>query len=275
MKNEVTEAGLKQVVNSMLDGFMRRAEQEHLETVVKIVEEHGDALMNPEHYRLYVSHKSEMMERVLVKSVLSKLQLDRGIQLSIDQFHKLSNVYTDYQFFESQVRRLIEEYEGHACCADKSRYLMKAYVDYIITGELPDFADRSPYWVPSLGSPESWMGVLARCTHLQYGQFDFFKEARDVLIAELEQHVETRLESLDQFFTSHEHFVRKEEEEKGKVVYHFIEEKGTAYFHGQIVVHSKNGGGYIANTRRDGAKEGRLGYGDAKPDWFESLLKRV
>lgn len=275
MSEKVTEAGLKKVMDSMMDGFMQGAQEEHLETVKAIVEEHGDTLMNPEHYRLFVSHKNDMMERVLMKTVLSKVQLDRKIKLSSDQFYALSNVYTDYQLFESQVRRVIEEYEGHACCADKSRYLMKAYMDYIITGELPDFGDRSHYWMPSLGSPESWMGVLARCSNLQYGQFDYYKEARDVLIVELEQHVTARQERLDKLLTSHLCFVRKEQEDK-KMVYHFVEEDDSAnYFHGQIVVYPKNGVGYNANTRRDGAKEGRLGYGDKKPDWFEKLLHEV
>ena len=275
MSEKVTKEGLKNVMDSMMNGFMKEAEQEHLETVKAIVEEHGDSLMNPEHYDLFVSHKQDVMERVLMKTVLSKLQMDRKIKLSSDQFHTLSNVYTDYRFFESQIRRMIEEYEGHACCADKSRYLMKAYMDYIITGELPDFGDRSHYWMPSLGSPASWMGVLARCTNLQYGQFDYYKEARDVLIAELEQHVKTRQERLEELLTSHWCFVRKEQKDK-EMVYHFVEEDECAnYFHGQIVVSPKNGAGYIANTRRDGAKEGRLGYGDKKPDWFQSLLDEV
>lgn len=275
MNQKVTEEGLKKVMDSMLDGFMRDAEEEHLETVKAIVEEHGDSLMNPEHYDLFVSHKQDMMERVLMKTVLSKLQLDKKIIFSSDQVYALSNVYTDYKFFESQIRRMIEDYEGHGCCADKSRYLMKAYMDYIITGELPDFGDRSNYRIPSLGTPKAWIGVLERCDNLKYGQFDYYKEARDVLIAELEQHVATRLERLDVLLTSHSCFVRKEQLEE-KMAYHFVDEDNCAnYFHGQIVLYPKNGAGYIANNRRDGAKEGRLGYGDKKPDWFEALLKEV
>lgn len=274
MKEQVTEAGLKKVMDSMMEGFMRGAEEEHMETVKAIVEENGDRILNPEHYRLFVSHKNDMMERVLMKTVLSKVQMDRCIQLSSDQFYKLSNVYTDYQFFESQVRRMIEDYEGHACCADKSRYLMKAYMDYIITGEVPDFGDRSKYWMPSLGSPESWMGVLSRCANLQVGQFDYYKEARDVLITELEEHVAERKERLEKLLTSHVNFTRKEELEK-ETVYHFIQDEGEDYFHGQVFIRPKTGAGYIANNRRDGATEGRLGYGDEKPDWFQSLLDEV
>lgn len=274
MTEKVTEEGLKNVMDAMFDGFMREAEQEHLETVKAIVEEHGDSLMNPEHYDLFVSHKHDMMERVLIKAVLSKVQMDRKVNLSSDQFYALSNVYTDYRFYESQIRRIIEEYEGHACCADKSRYLMKVYMEHILTGELPDFGDRSDYRIPTLGSPKAWITVLERCGHLQHGQFDYYKEARDVLIAELEVHVVKRQERLQKLLTSHEYFIAKVED-KRKVLYHFIREEGEDYFHGQIVVHPKNGAGYIANNRRDGSKEGRLGYGDEKPEWFEALLKEV
>ena len=274
MNKEVTEEGLKEVMSSMMDGFMRDAEQEHLETVKGLVEEHGDSLLNPEHYHLLVSHKHDMMERVLMKTVMSKVQMDKKQKLSSDQFYALSNIYTDYKFYESQIRRVIEQYEGHACGADKSRYLLKAYMDYIITGELPDFGDRSHYWMPTLGSPQAWITVLERCGHLQHGQFDHYKEARGVLIAELEVHVVERQERLERLLTSHKRFVSKEEKEK-ETLYHFIQDEGAEYFYGQIVVYPKNGAGYIANNRRDGAKEGRLGYGDAKPLWFEALLSNV
>lgn len=274
MKEHVTEEGLKNVMDSLLNGFMREAGQEHAETVKDIVEEYGDRLMNPEHFSLYVTYKNDMMERVLMKTVLAKQQLDRERTYTSAQLYALSNVYTDYKFYESQIRSIIEDYEGHACCADKSRYLMKAYMDYIITGQLPDFGERSDYRIPTLGSPKAWMNVLERCGHLQSGQFDHYKEARDVLIAELEAHVVERQERLQKLLTSHTYFIAKVEDE-GTVLYHFIREEGEDYFHGQIVIYPKNGAGYIANTRRDGAKEGRLGYGDAKPDWFKALLDEV
>lgn len=274
MSEKVTEAGLKNVINGLMEGFMRDAEQEHGETVKALVEEHGDSLLNPEHYSLFVSHKHTMMERVLMNGILTKVQTDAKRRFTSDQVYALSNLYTDYAFYEAQIRKLIEDYEGHACCADKSRYLLKSYMNYIIAGDLPDFGDRSHYGIPNLATPSAWIEVLKRCGHLKYGHFDHFKEARDVLVAELEQHVAERLERLETLLTSHSYYVRKETHEKG-MCYHFVQDEGDTYFYGQVIVKSKEGSGYIANNRRDGAPEGHLGYGDSLPEWFRSLLNQA
>lgn len=272
--SEELKVELKSVMNTLFEGIMTEAMAEHHETVTTLVEKHGDRLLNPEHFRLLVSHKHDEIESVLMKTLLSKIQLDSGQQFTRTQAYNIEAVYEDYQFFELQIRRIIEDYEGSGCCADKSRYLLKAYISYIKTGVLPDFGNRSQYWIPMFGSPSAWMDVLSRCHNLLYGQFDYYKEVRDVLIQEIEEGLKERKERLDKLLVAHPNFSKKEEEalEKPMTLYTFITEDEDSYFCGQIAVYEKSGIGYSCNTRRDGATEGRLGYGDEKPDWFEKLL---
>ena len=275
--SEDLKVELKSVMDALFDGIMTEAMAEHHETVKTLVEEHGDRLLNPEHFRLLVSHKHDEVESVLVKTLMSKIQLDAGQQFTRTQSYGIESVYLDYQFFELQIRRIIEDFEGSGCCADKSRYLLKAYISYIKTDVLPDFGNRSDYWIPMFGSPKAWMEVLSRCGNLMYGQFDYYKEARDVLIKEIEQDLLDRMKRLDELLVVHPNFSEKEEAATGKpmTLYTFIEEDGDTYFCGQIAVYQKSGIGYSCNKRRDGAEEGRFGYGEKKPEWFDTLLKEA
>lgn len=275
--SEKVKEELKVVMNGLLDGMMNEAMKEHHETVKALVEEYGDGLLNPEHYHLYVSFKQEKMERVLMRTLMTKLQMDANQQFTSKQQYSIQEVYMNYNFYESQIRRVIEEYEGNGCCADKSRFLLKAYIEHIKTGVLPDFGSRSNYWIPMFGSPKAWMEVLSRCGNLECGQFDYYKEARDVLIEEVEQGVLERLTRLDELLTAHPNFTKKEEVNSGKQMtsYYYIQDEADSYFRAQIVVYPKDGLGYRCHNRPDEAEEGRLGYGDEKPEWFNTLIKKA
>lgn len=270
VKNEI-----KMVLDAMVVGIMQDAEEKHGKAVEKIVEEHGEHLLVPSKFESFFNHDQKQLGRVLVRVLLSTLQHQEGITFDRNQVYKLEDVYLDYSFYESQVRRLIESYEGHSCCADKSRYLLNSYVSYIKTGELPDFGDRSSYWIPEYASPEAWMSVLERCGHLRMGHVDHFLEARNTLVMELEEGANAKLKKLDQLLREHSFFVSMSEEKGNRgdneqFAYHFK----NGEYQGDIVISKHNGNGYRLFKVVDG-EEKRLGYSDEKPDWFETLVKSI
>lgn len=273
--SEQVKKEIEMVLDAMVVGIMQDAEEKHGKAVEKIVAEHGEHLLVPSKFESFFNHDQKQLGRVLVRVLLSTLQYQEGITFDGKQVYKLEDVYLDYSFYESQVRRLIESYEGHSCCADKSRYLLNGYVSYIKTGKLPDFGDRSSYWIPEYGSPEAWMGVLERCGHLRMGHVDHFLEARIKLVKELEEGAEAKLTKIDRLLRDHSFFVSMNEEkgnrgDKEQFAYHFK----NGEYQGDIVISKHNGNGYRLFKVVDG-EEKRLGYSDKKPDWFEELVTSI
>lgn len=81
-------------------------------------------------------------------------------------------IYKNYSFLEQGFRFIIVKNEGHTCCADKSRWIIKRYMDYIETEEVPDMESlREKYYVPNYGSFEDWMGFCNAIHEMRYGDF--------------------------------------------------------------------------------------------------------
>ncbi len=85
--------------------------------------------------------------------------------------HIIKLIYTEWNFFESNVRELTTKFEGITCCADRSRRIIKSYIDFTLTGELPVW-DSEKYSHPKVGSPAHWMHFIESLASLYYGNPD-------------------------------------------------------------------------------------------------------
>lgn len=59
--------------------------------------------------------------------------------------HDVVFIFMNYQFLKNHIERLIRDHEGHACCADKSRTILKSLCEYYITGDEIDFDYSQEY----------------------------------------------------------------------------------------------------------------------------------
>lgn len=100
-----------------------------------------------------------------------------------------SRVYINYNFFESNVSKLCEQFYGSACCVDKARYLLKAAIKWKGTGELPIFnwEQEYTYHYPKKGTPKQWMDFIDSLSFLLSGNN---KKYLDTLKALVEVHME-------------------------------------------------------------------------------------
>lgn len=271
------EKEIKSVLDSMYEGIKNENKLKHRDEVSKYVEEYGDDLLDPSLFKSFFTMKHEGLSNAMASTVVNTIQHKEGLTFDREQKSALESLFLDYSFHEAQVRRLIEKYEGHACCADKSRFLLKSYVSYIKSGELPDFGDRSNYRIPNFASPEAWMNVLERCNHLKYGQVEHFMEARDILVNELEENAEKKMKDIDKVCVNHPFYVGKEVEESkdGETIcYSFLHEDELGNHEVEIVAGKYDGWGYRISRVTNGEKE-RVGYEDERPKWFEDLSKMI
>jgi len=80
----------------------------------------------------------------------------------------VKSIFMDYSFFEHQVRHIIEKHEGFTCCADKSRHLIRAFIDYKNGGDLKTFSrNEDAYWETKIGDYKEWFDFLDGCVSLR------------------------------------------------------------------------------------------------------------
>lgn len=120
----VTPDDIKQVLESMLGAFAQQSlaacqAVASNETVANAVEaaKKGD-------YQMFHFGLCHPLEQVV-----------DGLLADVTHSHEARFLLKHSQFVESHFRYLIEKREGTACCADKSRTLMRALLRFYVTGE--------------------------------------------------------------------------------------------------------------------------------------------
>lgn len=136
-------------------------------------------LDNPDNFNCFINHK-----------------LKRGVELIANNLHepsvcrdknKPNFIYANYSFLERNIRQLCILREGSSCCADKSRYILKMYLQYSIDGKIPDFdPNLEKYWIPNFGDNKMWMEYCDSLCSLYYGRTEmYFKAYNDLLQCEI------------------------------------------------------------------------------------------
>ena len=91
---------------------------------------------------------------------------------------KIRFVFEEYQFIIAHLRALFETYEGSACCADKARTVLRAWLRFLQQGK-PIVWDREQEHtfhlpVKVLAEHESIEAFFMAITRLRYGRFDLY-----------------------------------------------------------------------------------------------------
>lgn len=160
------EKEIEKAIVSIFEGLMASREQE-------VQEKFGDAIRtfvnskydfkNMDCFNLFINHGIEGVLESLVG------QLNPGVKTK-SRFN-LFSVYRNYQYLDNNLRALIDKREGTGCVADKTRWLLNVYRDYLVTGDLPDMTvgDKC-YWKPYFGTGQQWMDLCDGLMALYYGE---------------------------------------------------------------------------------------------------------
>ena len=124
------------------------------------------SLNDPEDFYFITSYEYQQMLETLIKQVYPNL--------SEDVFYKICFLYKHYSFIEHQVTSLIKILDGWICSHDKVSWIIKNYLNYILTGNIKEKSMEYKYWEPEKGSMEDWMDFCDSIRHLYYGKMNMF-----------------------------------------------------------------------------------------------------
>lgn len=173
MDNEMAKC-----LTSLFNALTAKSEEESMEMFGEAINQAKESkikINNPENFDCFINHK-----------------LREGVKLLASTLHepsvckdknKPNFIYANYSFLENHIRNLCVLREGSSCCADKSRYILKMYLEYSITGEIPSFNPNvEKYWVPNFGDNQMWVNYCDSLCRLYYGYIEEYFKAYNALI---------------------------------------------------------------------------------------------
>lgn len=155
--------GLDAIFESMLISERQKAEDLYGELVGKLMDEHSDYVKDAEHFDILVNYGVEQAIELYIQRLLKD-------EINEDNIWKLLFFYKQYGFLENNITKLIVQKEGSPCSADKSRWILKSYREYIIDGTLPNMTvGEKCFWKPRFGTAQEWMDFCQALEWLYYG----------------------------------------------------------------------------------------------------------
>lgn len=103
--------------------------------------------------------------------------------------------YMNFDMINYNIEKLVDLERG--CCADKAHYIMRSYIDYVISGVTPEYSPRCDvehkYWEPDFGKAEEWFEFIEALRYLYYGNPEKYLHSyakildqRNIVVKELE-----------------------------------------------------------------------------------------
>lgn len=120
---------------------------------------------------------------------------------------KLSFIYIHYNYLDFHIQRFHSSRCGSSGCADRSRHIIRTYLNYITSGIVPeDDFSNDHYWIPKFGTYQEWLDYCDGLFDFYYGRPEkYLKASRCLMDCEIRKY---------------EHLYHK----------WYVEIKGTSYF---------------------------------------------
>lgn len=179
------EENIKSIMNTLFDVLENESKEKYDKLADKIYEKLKDYnINNPENYNLFLDYK---LNRIL------KLVVDKCHKSSTQKYNDKPNfIYMKYDFLSNNIRRLIEQKEGFGCCADKTRSILEMYLNYLLTGEIPNFTGEEIWYEPKFGTYIEWINFCDGLYEVYYGYTEnYFKALKTLITSEVRKYKHT------------------------------------------------------------------------------------
>lgn len=174
-KNELKK-GFEVIINSLFIAEENKIKPE-IEKALKKIEQSGYDISNPEKFNLNLGYKLERILKGISKN-LYKIE-----NVNIKDRNKPSFIFTQYSFLEHNITSLCVLKEGSGCSADKSRFILNMYLNYSLTGEIPEFDPSiEKFYIPKVGTYQEWMDLCDGLYNLYYGKTEKYLKAYHKLV---------------------------------------------------------------------------------------------
>ena len=127
---------------------------------------------NPEYFDLFINYR---LKKIL-NLVLDKINEGSKVE------NKTKFIYLQYDFLKINIKQLIVDREGFSCSMDKTRTIIKMYLNYTITADIPEFTGEEKWDEPKFGTYEEWIKYCDSLYGLYYGHTTEYLKALETLL---------------------------------------------------------------------------------------------
>ena len=163
-EKEVFEEVLNHIFN-VITNEEKVASEKAIQSIVNELSAENIKEMNPEEFNWRIGDKvnNRLYE---IARVLSSTP-----NQNIKNKDKPIFIYVNYDFLEENIRNLCIKREGHSCCADKSREIIRMYMEYCLTEKVRLFnPNEEHYYTPNFGTNDDWINYCDGLYELYYGK---------------------------------------------------------------------------------------------------------
>jgi hypothetical protein len=155
----MNEEELKEAMGVIFDNLLSKASEESRnDPLYKFILDKKSWLGNPEEMYVMIVAK---FYGIIQECIRESLQTND---------YTIQSIFTHWAFFDDHVTILCERLYGPMGSADKGRFIVKSYIKYKLTGELPVFDPESGnYHHPKTGTPQMWMNFIEGIASLLLG----------------------------------------------------------------------------------------------------------
>ncbi len=169
------ENKIKAVIGGLFEAFEREDEENSQDLVEQLLNDPMLDWKNPDTINCLYFFQQNRHIVPLLKRVYP--QANRA------QISKISFIYQHYDFLNHQVNRLVDLEMG--MCADKSRWLIQRYLNYVLSGEKVDIPiteePAHKYWHPDFGTIDEWIEFMDSVEEFYYGNVTRFLKSYEIL----------------------------------------------------------------------------------------------
>jgi hypothetical protein len=174
------EIKIKECIQMLFEYIAEEEKNESKELVARCVEKLKSLktdFADPEYFNLFLVRKLNEGAVEIAKTMHNMPATE------IKDTCKPNFIYVNYGFLEHNIRELCVLREGNTCCADKSRSILEMYLNYSLTGKLPEFnPNEEKYWIPNFGTYKEWIDLCDGLYNLYYGETKKYFTAYNTLI---------------------------------------------------------------------------------------------
>ena len=172
---KINEDSIKSLLNSMVDGIGK----ENVELYQKLIEGSG-------------FKKVENIEEFFFMLIYPHKQFLKGlIDCEISKNNSVKFLYLNHEFIENNFVKIIQDVEGSACSADKSRTIINRLCNWFINGERIewDYSGEYTYHLPKkvFTTHDEIIDFYKALENLYYGNYKSYLEALGKIMSKLEK----------------------------------------------------------------------------------------
>lgn len=106
-------------------GLLIDAQNTHKANITRLINKHGEALLDPETFHLFVDFPHESMTDTLIRTLIHVENVAQDRELDEKCLDRLISFFQHYHLVDNHLDQLMEKTEGMTCSSDKTHFVLR------------------------------------------------------------------------------------------------------------------------------------------------------